>query len=215
MWKFKRLVTIALAILSIGIFTISASAGSTTPGLISVGTSLNVRSAGNSSAGIVGKLYDGAHVNILSTINGWDQITYNGGTAWVSAKYVLTGKVPTVVSAAESQLGVPYVYGGSTPYSAFDCSGLTMYAYSKAGISLAHSSALQAKSGWAVSRYSLRPGDLLFFDTSGKGTINHCAIYLGNNVFINAQSGAGKVMKANLTTTYWANSFVTARRIIA
>lgn len=215
MWKFKRLFTIAVAILSVGIFSVSASAGSTTTGLVSVGTSLNVRSAGNTSASVVGTLYDGAHVNILSTVNGWDQITYNGTTAWVSSKYVLTGKVPTVVLAAESQLGVPYVYGGATPYSAFDCSGLTMYAYSKAGISLPHSSTLQANYGWAVSRYSLRPGDLLFFDTSGKGTINHCGIYLGNNMFINAQSGAGKVIKASLTTTYWANSFVTARRLIS
>jgi len=215
MCKFKQLLTIAVAILSVGIFTVSASAVSTTPGLVSVGTSINVRSGGYASASVVGTLYGGAHVNILSTVNGWDQITYNGRTAWVSAKYVLTGKVPTVVLAAESQLGVPYVHGGATPYSAFDCSGLTMYAYSKAGISLPHSSALQANYGWAVSRYSLRPGDLLFFGTSGKGTINHCGIYLGNNVFINAQSGGGKVMKANLTTTYWANSFVTARRLIS
>lgn len=215
MSKFKRFITIALAILSAGIFTVSASAGSTTPGLVSVGTSLNVRSAGNTGASVIGTLSDGAHVSILSTANGWDQITYNGRSGWVSGKYVLTGKVPTVVFAAESQLGVPYVYGGATPYSAFDCSGLTMYAYSKAGISLPHSSALQANYGWAVSRYALRPGDLLFFDTSGKGTITHCSIYLGSNVFINAQSGAGKVMKANLTTSYWANSFVTARRLIA
>lgn len=214
MWKFKRLVTIALAVLSVGIFTVPASAASSTPGLVSVSTTLNVRSAGNTSARIVGTLKGGAHVSILSTANGWDQISYNGKAAWISGKYVLTGKVTTVVSAAESQLGVPYKYGGATPYSAFDCSGLTMYAYGKAGISLPHSAAQQAKYGWAVSRYALRPGDLVFFDTSGKGTITHCGIYLGSNVFLNAQSGAGKVMKANLTTSYWANSFVTARRLI-
>lgn len=214
MRKLKRLVTIALAIMSLGIFAVSASAVTTTPGIVNVGTTLNVRSAGNTSAKVVGSLKDGAHVNILSTVNGWNKITYNGATAWVSAKYVLTGKVPTVVSAAESQLSVSYKYGGASPYSAFDCSGITMYAYGKAGITLPHSSSQQAKYGWAVSRYSLRPGDILFFDTTGKGTINHCGIYLGNNMFINAQSGAGKVMKASLKTSYWANSFVTARRLI-
>ena len=120
MFKFKRFVAIAAAILSVGFFTVTASAVSTPPGLVSVNTSLNVRAAGNTSSSVIGALYDGAHVNILRTVNGWDQITYHNGTAWVSAKYVLTGKVPAVVSAAESQLGVRYVYGGAAPYSAFD-----------------------------------------------------------------------------------------------
>lgn len=211
----KRLTAIAAAILSAGILTVSASASSTTAGMITVNTYLNVRSAGNTGAGIIGRLYDGAQVSISGSVNGWDEITYNGKTAWISGRYVITGKVRTVVLAAESQLGVPYQYGADSPYNAFDCSGLTMYAYGKAGISLPHSSVEQARYGWEVSRYALRPGDLLFFDPKGSGTITHCGIYIGNNMFISAQSGAGKVMKANLTSSYWSNAFVTARRLIS
>lgn len=210
----KLLIVMAASILSSGMFTVFASAGSATAGMVSVSSYLNVRSAGNTGSPIIGKLYDGAQVTITESVNGWDKITYNGKAGWISGLYVITGKARTVVSAAESQLGVSYKFGGSSPYQSFDCSGLTMYAYSMAKISLPHSAAGQSSYGWRVSRYSLRPGDLLFFDTNGGGTITHCGIYIGNNMFISAQSGAGKVMKASLSNSYWSNAFVTARRLI-
>lgn len=184
------------------------------PGMISVGTYLNVRSAGNTGSKIVGKLYDGAQVTVLDSANGWDEITYNGKAAWISGRYVVTGKAVTVVLAAESQLGVAYVYGAAAPGKAFDCSGLTMYAYGKAGITLPHLSAAQATYGWAVGKNSLRPGDLLFFDTNGSGKVTHCGVSIGDNQFISAESGGGKVMKANLGSSYWSRTFVTARRLI-
>ena len=215
MLKRKLLAVMAAAILSAGLFSVSASASSAASGTVCVGTSLNVRTAGNTGAPVIGKLYDGARVTILSTVKGWDQITYSGKTAWISGLYVITGKALTVVSAAKSQLGVSYSYGADSPYSAFDCSGLTMYAYGRIGVSLPHNSSAQSRYGWTVSRYALRPGDLLFFDPSGSGVISHCGIYIGNNLFISAQSGAGKVMEANLTTSYWSKAFVTARRLIS
>jgi Cell wall-associated hydrolases (invasion-associated proteins) len=217
MLKLKRLFTaIAAVAVTVGVLAVSVSASSTTTGTVRVGTYLKVRSAGNTGAPVIGKLYNGAQVTILDNVNGWDKITYNGKTAWISGLYVTAGKAQIVVSAAKSQLGVPYKYGGQSPYTAFDCSGLTMYAYSKAGISLPHSAAEQATHGWWVSRYSLQPGDLLFFNPGGDGIkVTHCGIYIGNNMFISAQSGAGKVMEANLTSSYWSNAFVTARRIIS
>ena len=216
MRRFKSILVWAAAIVSVSAasLAIPASAGAATAGMINVGTYLNVRSAGNTGAKIVGKLYNGTQVSIINGVNGWDEITYNGKTAWVSGNYVVTGKALTVVSAAKSQLGVPYQFGASSPSHAFDCSGLTMYAYGKAGISLPHLAAGQATLGWWVSRNSLRPGDLLFFDTNGSGKVTHCGIYLGNNEFVSAQSGGGKVMEASLGNSYWSRTFVTARRLI-
>ncbi len=214
MRKFKTIPVLAAALLTAGLLAVSAPASGATAGMVSVGTGLNVRSAGNDGAKIVGKLNDGAQVSIFADVNGWDKITYGGKAAWISGRYVVTGKARTVVMAAESQLGVPYAYGASTPNKAFDCSGLTMYAYAQAGISLPHQSAAQAAYGWQVARNSLRPGDLLFFDTNGSGKITHCGIYIGSSRFLSAESGGGKVMEANLGSSYWSNDFVTARRLI-
>lgn len=192
-----------------------ASASSAAAGTVRVGTYLNVRSAGNTGAPVIGKLYNGAQVTILDTVNGWDKISYGGKTGWISGLYVTSSQAQIAVDAAKSQLGVAYRYGGATPYQALDCSGLTMYAYEKAGVSLPHSSAAQSTRGWQVSRNDLRPGDLLFFDTDG-GSVNvtHCGIYIGNDTFISAQSGAGKVKEATLSSSYWSKAFVTARRIV-
>ena len=213
--KQKKILAVLAAIgLLTGMPTAFASASTT--GTVHVSTYLNVRSAGNTGAPVIGKLYNGAQVAILDTANGWDKVSYSGRTGWISGLYVVSAsKAQAVVDAAKSQLGVAYVYGGATPYKALDCSGLTMYAYSKAGISLPHSSAEQAKRGWQVSRSDLRPGDLLFFDTDG-GSLNvtHCGIYIGNGTFISAQSGAGVVKEASLSNSYWSKAFVTARRII-
>lgn len=214
MLKLKRLAAFAAAVLAAGVLTVSASASGATAGMVLVGTSLNVRAAGNTGAGIVGKLYSGAQVTVVGSVNGWDEITYSGKTGWIAGQYVLTGKVRTVVMAAESQLGVPYRYGAESAGQAFDCSGLTKYAYGKAGIVLPHSAAEQARCGWAVSRNALRPGDLLFFDPHGSGIVSHCGIYIGYNTFLSAQSGAGKVMEANLASAYWSGAFVTARRLV-
>lgn len=214
MLKRKCLAALAAAVLAAGTLPVPASASGATAGIVSVGTSLNVRSAGNTGAGVIGKLYYGAQVTVLDSVNGWDEITYSGKNGWVAGQYILTGKVRTVMMAAESQLGVPYRYGAESAGQAFDCSGLTKYVYGKAGTGLPHSAAEQAGYGWAVSRNALRPGDLLFFDPHGNGTISHCGIYIGYNTFISAQSGAGKVMKANLASSYWSGAFVTARRLV-
>lgn len=209
----KLLLAAAVAVTAASMVPVFAAAAAT--GTVNVGTYLKVRSAGNDGAPVVGKLYSGAQVTVLDNVNGWDKISYNGKTAWVAGRYVVKDKAQAAVSAAQSQLGVAYRYGGETPGTAFDCSGLTMYAYGKAGISLPHSAAQQATYGWQVSRNALRPGDLLFFDTDGGGvSVTHCGIYIGGDTFISAQSGAGKVMKASLSNSYWSPRFVTARRLV-
>ncbi len=110
-----------------------------------------------------------------------------------------------VVSAALQYLGCPYVWAGSSP-SGFDCSGFVMYVYKKVGISLPHSSRIQAGYGTAVSRAALQPGDLIFFYTP----IHHVAIYIGNGKMVHA-AGVGKGVRID---EVWTNSYNSARRIL-
>jgi cell wall-associated NlpC family hydrolase len=85
-------------------------------------------------------------------------------------------------SVALDQLGDSYSWGAAGP-SRFDCSGLTMYAWGKAGVSLSHSSAAQFGEGRRVSRANLMPGDLVFFGTS---SIHHVGMYIGNGKMVHA-----------------------------
>lgn len=93
------------------------------------------------------------------------------------------------VGIAMQYLGVPYVWGGSSP-SGFDCSGFVMYVYSQMGIGLPHSSRAQYSSGGYVSRSSLQPGDLVFFGSP----IHHVGLYIGGDQFIHAPH-SGDVVK--------------------
>jgi cell wall-associated NlpC family hydrolase len=92
-----------------------------------------------------------------------------------------SGRAKIAISAALEQLGDPYVWGADGP-SSFDCSGLTMYAWGKAGVSLSHSSKAQASEGRRVSKSDLMPGDLVFFFSP----ISHVGIYLGNGRIVHA-----------------------------
>jgi len=92
-----------------------------------------------------------------------------------------SGRAGDAVSAALSQLGDPYVWGAAGP-SSYDCSGLMMYAWGKAGVSLSHSSKAQAGEGRRVSKDQLMPGDLIFYYSP----ISHVAMYLGNGRIVHA-----------------------------
>ena len=98
--------------------------------------------------------------------------TYNGPAS---------GRASVAVRTAYAQLGDPYVYGAGGP-NAFDCSGLTSYAWRAAGVSLPHSSRAQYGSGRHVSRSALQPGDLVFFYSP----ISHVGIYIGGGKMIDA-----------------------------
>jgi cell wall-associated NlpC family hydrolase len=112
-----------------------------------------------------------------------------------------------VVDYARRFRGVRYVYGGSSPRTGFDCSGFVRYVYAHFGLNLAHSSYAQYDRGHRVSRGSLRPGDLVFFDGLG-----HVGIYIGNGRFIHAPHTGTRVRIETLAGWY-SSRFVGARRL--
>jgi cell wall-associated NlpC family hydrolase len=111
-----------------------------------------------------------------------------------------------VVGIAMRYLGVPYVWGGSSP-SGFDCSGLVAYVYAQVGVSLPHYTGAQWNVGVPVSRSDLQPGDLVFFDGLG-----HVGIYIGGNAFIHAPH-TGDVVKISSISGWYADTYVGARRV--
>jgi cell wall-associated NlpC family hydrolase len=92
---------------------------------------------------------------------------------------------PQAVAIAKRYLGIPYVWGGSTPTGGFDCSGLVMYVYRQLGITLDHYAAWQFLEGRRVSTADLQPGDLVFFEPKSDGP-GHVGIYVGAGKMINA-----------------------------
>jgi cell wall-associated NlpC family hydrolase len=105
------------------------------------------------------------------------------------------------------QLGTPYVFGGATPYVAFDCSGFVQYAFNQNGFNLLHSSELISKMGVAVDKSNLRKGDLVFLQGTYKPGVSHVGIYLGNNQILHAGTMGTREVKIS---TFFGNSYYDA-----
>jgi cell wall-associated NlpC family hydrolase len=116
-----------------------------------------------------------------------------------------------LVDYAMQFIGIPYRYGGNSPSIGFDCSGLTQYVYAHFGYKINRTS--QYKEGVSVSYSDLKPGDLVFFNTTGYG-IGHVGMYVGNGQFIHAPSAGKTVRIERLDTGYYYNRFVCAVRIV-
>jgi lipoprotein Spr len=113
--------------------------------------------------------------------------------------------------AISPTIGVNYKTAGVST-SGFDCSGFTMYIFDKLGIELPHQSGSQFSMGTAVARNDLREGDLVFFNTSGRG-VSHVGIYVGNGKF--AHSASKGVAISSLSESYYVNRYIGAKRIMS
>ena len=122
-----------------------------------------------------------------------------------------------VLKSAEKYLGVPYKFGGNTT-SGIDCSGLTVNVFSENELKLPRRSSDQAKTGDKISIEKVKPGDLLFFATSGGSQVNHVGIVheIGDNgevKFIHASTSKGVII-SSLNEKYWNRTFLHAQQVL-
>jgi len=120
-----------------------------------------------------------------------------------------------IIELAKQKLGKRYVWGAVGQRNTFDCSGLTSYVCKANGIHIPRRAIEQSKYGKYVSRSELKPGDLVFFDTSKhrKGYVNHVGIYIGNGKFIHASSAKKKVVITSLNKPFYSQRFKGGRRV--
>ena len=112
---------------------------------------------------------------------------------------------------ALDMIGTGYQFSGKNPQAGFDCSGMVSYIYRQAaGLNVSGSAADIAKRGKEIDRRSMRPGDLIFFNTLHK-PFSHVAIYIGDNRFVHAPSTNGRVRIDRLDNHYYAERFEMAR----
>lgn len=208
----------------------NASASTGTAAVVKCSSTVNFRSAASTSSTILGELKNGTAITVLSTSNGWSKVSYAGKTGYISADYLVTASSGTAISPSNTAasvsisakrqsvlnyaaqfLGVPYVYGGSTP-SGFDCSGFTSYVFKNTVGSIPRVAQAQYDATTRVSRDDLLPGDLVFFGSS-TSSISHVGIYVGSNQFIHAPS-TGDVVKYSSLTGSYATRYQGAGRVI-
>jgi cell wall-associated NlpC family hydrolase len=118
----------------------------------------------------------------------------------------------SLVMTARRFIGSPYRWGGTSPTTGFDCSGLTMTVYRLNGMQLPRSAGDQFQRGTPIKRKSLRPGDLIFFATGTNRRITHVGLYSGQDQFIHAPGWGKRIGLADLNDRYYAQRYRGARR---
>ena len=117
-----------------------------------------------------------------------------------------------IIQVAKSQLGKPYHYGGISPKTGFDCSGLINYSYKRVGLKVPRTTRQLYRASRPVKKKHLKAGDLVFFRIN-RHKISHVGLYLGNNRFIHAPSSGKRVNIANMNDKYWRKRFSRGGRI--
>ncbi|WP_347945130.1 peptidoglycan DD-endopeptidase MepH, partial [Escherichia coli] len=115
------------------------------------------------------------------------------------------------------QIGKPYRWGGSSPRTGFDCSGLVYYAYKdlvKIRIPRTANEMYHLRDAAPIERSELKNGDLVFFRTQGRGTADHVGVYVGNGKFIQSPRTGREIQITSLSEDYWQRHYVGARRVM-
>ncbi|HEX4745973.1 MAG TPA: C40 family peptidase [Gaiellaceae bacterium] len=114
------------------------------------------------------------------------------------------------VKAALGVVGTPYSWGGESPSTGFDCSGLVRWAYARVGIELPHNSYALYSEGRRVRASRMEPGDILFFEGLG-----HVGLYLGNGRMVHSPETGRTVEVVRLAATNYGARLIAARRVTA
>lgn len=182
------------------------------------GNGVRVRSGPGTNYSIVAYYNKGVQLTVTGKSGDWYQVKSGSLTGYISASYITLSSQNSlgeqIAKSALQYLDVPYVYGGASP-KGFDCSGLCYYVYQQYGYSLSRgATSMWNNNGTYVEKKDLQPGDLVFFKDS-TSPIGHVGMYIGDNKFIHAASGQGKVIITELADSgYYYRNYVGAKRII-
>ncbi|MGY4564530.1 murein DD-endopeptidase [Erwinia sp. TECH1] len=123
----------------------------------------------------------------------------------------------TAMSKLMNQLGKPYLWGGTSPKTGFDCSGLVWYAYKdlvKFKIPRTANEMYHLRDAASIKRNELEKGDLVFFSINGRASADHVGVYLGNGKFIQSPRTGKDIQVSMLSEDYWEQHYVGARRVM-
>ncbi|ALR76866.1 C40 family peptidase [[Enterobacter] lignolyticus] len=123
----------------------------------------------------------------------------------------------TAMNKLMNQIGKPYRWGGTSPRTGFDCSGLVYYAYKdlvKFHIPRTANEMYHLRDARSIDRSELESGDLVFFRTRGRGTADHVGVYVGNGKFIQSPRSGQDIQITSLSEDYWIRHYVGARRVM-
>jgi len=196
------------------------------------GDDVRMRTQPDVNADVIAMFASGKEIGVIGINKGWYKVTVDDKTGYIRSDYIdLTG----VASGAASALSVPYdsslgsavvnlalqfvgyryVYGGASPSTGFDCSGLVYYVFGQNGCSLSRSASQQYKNnGTPIAKSDLRTGDLVFFSSNGS-SVTHVGIYIGDGQFVHASTSNTGVIISSLDSSYYLRVWFGAKRISA
>lgn len=203
----------------------------------------NLRDAASEEGDVIKSIAKNTNMTIIFQQGDWYKVSVNGQEGYIQSSLMTIGtyvaptpaapaataqsntpvaNVPaansgtasSVVSLAMSFVGSRYVYGGASPSTGFDCSGFTSYIYRQFGVSLYRSSTEQVKNGTPIDKSQLQPGDLLLFRYHGSSTCGHVGIYIGGGQFVHAANSRQGVRVDALSSSYYAQNYYGARRVL-
>lgn len=196
------------------------------PGYIT-GNNVRLRGAPSMSSDVLGELFYGNAVTITGTQGDWTAVTYKGKAGYVFSQYVSKGEYTPGAAGGGSDsdlgrqiadyalqfVGYRYTWGGTSPETGFDCSGLVYYVYKQFGYTLNRVANDQLRNGVHVDPSDLQPGDVLCFYSGGSGYCGHVGLYIGNGMFVHAASSNTGVIITSLSG-YYSQRGYEARRIV-
>lgn len=188
------------------------------------GSDVKLRLSPSFSSAVIADAQQNARLDIIGVSGQWYKVNCNGLAGYIHSDYIaLNGGVPDdftnsaekgqkIVDMAMKYMGVPYVWGGTSPRG-FDCSGLVYYVYKECGYTINRTAASIYDNGTYVEKEKLQVGDAICF-SSYSSSIGHVGIYIGDGQFIHASSGSGRVIISGLDENYYSRRYVGARRIV-